>query len=338
MVENSQQSEQVESIFQCVESNGYYIWPKFFDLDELDLVKSELLSLIEENRLEREKTSGRYPHISISGSALTKEMHVITFPCFKKQRVATLVERVFTDPIIVRVLEKICGENFRLRTDVVRKSTGVNDWVDKFQIPHGWHRDTSGEFTFGIIFDDATDANNGSTGVIPGTHWQPYNPVWDFIFSKKSMTTNDEYMAGNKNFIEPVLTKFSLVNKLLTFILKRKRLELTGGKGTLYFFLNDTWHGHWPNTSNKELLMMRVGGMATDFAFKDDLPLPEVAYGKLPLELERRFNKNQAVNHYSDTLFQRMKRRKTKSDLYRLAFLEKKLINRINKRLFMEKE
>jgi hypothetical protein len=79
--------------------------------------------------------------------------------------------------------------------------------------------------------------------------------------------------------------------------------------------------------------VVRFGGFPTDFAFKDDIPLPP-AVAALPPGLVARYAAQQPVNTDSATLVRRLAAaRPRRPDLFYAACLEKKLLARTSRML-----
>jgi phytanoyl-CoA dioxygenase PhyH len=281
-----------------VSKDGYCTMPGFFNPAETQALRTELEGMLDEDVEYRRTRNVEAADNTRDGVpySLTSHMHTMLFPAFQSKRMAGSIEKIISNPSIVKFLQELVGENYRLRVDLVRRASGIDDSVDEFQIPHEWHRDTPGEFTFGIFLDDMREEFSGGTAVIEGgTHFQPYDPIWDFMFGKRSYTNKANYLANRAVFVDDRCRKLDLLNRMAKNRLMNRTVEIRGAAGDVYFFLNDAWHGRAPNKTGKQFMTIRFGGFPTDFAFKDDLPLPKGAES-LPPELQKRYSANQPVN------------------------------------------
>jgi hypothetical protein len=307
-----------------VSKDGYCTMPGFLSKEDTLAARAELAGFLDQDLAHRKTANIQVSDHIRDGHhySLTSHMHTMLFPAFRSHRMAMMLEKIITDQAIKKFVEAIIGENYRFRVDLVRRASGVDDSVDEFQIPHEWHRDTPGEFTFGIFLDDMREEFSGGTAVIEGgTHFQPYDPIWDFMFGQKSYTTKANYLANRAVWVDDKCRRFDLLNRFAKHRLMNRTVEIRGDAGDVYFFLNDSWHGRAPNKTGKQFMTIRFGGFPTDFAFKDDLPLPAGAEN-LPPELRKRYSANQPVNVRKDLLIH--KGRKAEPELFlKLAHWEK---------------
>ncbi|MDA8708021.1 phytanoyl-CoA dioxygenase family protein [Hellea sp.] len=312
------------NFIDLIEKDGYFIIKNFFKRDAVEAVRSELKAVLDKDEARRKKIQGPPVDASVPyRSIYTKLMHTIWFPSLQSPRYHDLVNDMFDSVYIQDLMKGLCGDNFRLRIDLIRRSSGENDHVADFQLPHVWHRDTPGEFTYGIFFDDMPEHGGGGTAVIPGTHWDARDPRWDLMIGEKKNMTRKHYL-GNRPllFVPEDLSAKAKMNKRVSQKANASKVEISGQMGDLYLFLNDTWHGRAPNISGKRWMISRVGGFATDFPFKDDIPLPEDAH-RLHGALETYYDRNPAPNTQTDTLFRRMNFKRKSNTLTRLAAMEK---------------
>lgn len=315
------------ALYNEVLSNGHFTIPHFFSKQEVTAIKTELIELFEEDIAYRNKNTISTADHQKDGYtySLTDEMHTLLFPAFCSEKTALLIEKIITHPTIALLLKNTIGECYRLRVDLVRKATGKNDGSNGFKaLPHTWHRDTPGEFTFGIFLDDMVAPFSGGTSVISGgTHLQPHHPLWDFMFEPQSYTTEKHYAAQKLTRLPSLFSQLGLLNQLAKKAALQKAVEIRGEAGDIYFFLNDVWHGRAPNLSGKSFMTIRFGGFPTDFPFKEDLPLP-AGIEKLPPTLKARYSQNQPINSKKDLLIHKTRTQKA-NWLYRLACKEKKV-------------
>src|SRR5207244_2819906 len=89
-----------------------------------------------------------------------------------------MVEKILTDPVPSRVLEKSLGKHYKVRGFNARRMYGNPDPLrgGPFAIPHEWHRDWKGEFGISILLSDIPERNNAGTALVPGSHVWPYCP------------------------------------------------------------------------------------------------------------------------------------------------------------------
>ncbi|MDD9901184.1 MAG: phytanoyl-CoA dioxygenase family protein [Alphaproteobacteria bacterium] len=314
-----------------VEKDGYFIIEDYFPLDDVMSVRKELEAIMDADVAHREENKlgvRRFTEEGNTYSTLTPVIHSIMHSLWQSPGLRTFFERVFTDPEIKEFTRRVIGERFRIRADIVRRATGANDYIDDFQIPHQWHRDSTGEFAFGIFFDDFSPDLSGGTGVMKGTHWRGYSPQFDFVFS-------DNCLAGQKyvhdkrkriKFLNPVVEKMCVINSRFKDQFRDSRVELKGRPGGLYFFLNETWHGRMPNIHGGKNMLVRWGGFASEFAFKDDRPLPGPT-SILPPVVAQHYQPDQAPNTDPTTLLQRMRAAqeedRNKMNMAKAAYWEK---------------
>lgn len=309
------QNMDYDQLFTKISQDGYCTIPGFFPREEIREARQELSSFLDEDVEYRRKSNVQVADHIRDGHhfSLTPHMHTMLFPAFQSKRGASLIEKIITDETIAKLLTNLIGENYRLRVDLVRRASGMDDSVDEFQVPHEWHRDTPGEFTFGIFLDDMGEPFSGGTAVIEGgTHFQPYDPIWDFMFGKKSYTTKAHYYENKVVWLEESCRKLEVFNKLAKWRLIDRTVEIKGNTGDIYFFLNDAWHGRAPNKRGGKFMTIRFGGFPTDFPFKDDLPLPAGAEN-LPPALRKRYSADQRKNSGNGLLIHTT--RKSKPDL-----------------------
>lgn len=295
------------NLIDIVERDGVFVLKNFFDRKAVEETRAELVKLIDADEARRKQ--GRFPAVDTSvefRSIYTKLMHTIWFPCVQSQGYQRLLNDMFDAPVMRDFMQALVGDSFRIRVDLWRRSSGENDHVADFQLPHVWHRDTLGEFTFGIFFDDLPEHGAGGTAVIPGTHWYAEDPRWDLMVGEHLNMTR-KYHLGNRDLVNLPDEYRTLApnNRKLTTELNDRKVELSGQMGDIYFFLNDTYHGRAPNLSGKQWLIARTGCFGTEFPFKDDIPLPD-GIDDLPEPLRTHFRADQAPNTKTNTLLRRM--------------------------------
>jgi hypothetical protein len=314
------------SFIAKVGADGFCVFPGLLSRSEVGAAREELVALLEADLAYRTAKGIAVDDHWLDGFhySLTPLMHTMLFPAFLSAQTAGLIEQVMASPLVAEVLRTLIGDEYRLRVDLVRRASGKDDTVDDFQLPHEWHRDTPGEFTLGIFLDDMSEPNSGGTTVIGGgTHMLPFDPIWDFMLGEKSFTTKANFLKGHCVWVNQECRRLHRYNDKLRRELSDRVVEIRGQVGDAYLFLNDTWHGRAPNRQGKRFMTIRFGGFPTDFAFKNDLPVPK-ATAPLPPLLARRYREDQPRNAARDLLIHRT-RHATPPLLPRLAHWEKRL-------------
>ncbi|MGI9327763.1 MAG: phytanoyl-CoA dioxygenase family protein [Pseudomonadales bacterium] len=310
--------------------DGYFCLDDFLNKEAVRQARNEMVILLEQDLARREISGSKAPVTLITDGYKTTNtdlMHTRLFPSCESPTFAKIVSDILTFPLIEDFMRRVIGEHYRLRVDLIRRASGKNDNVDGFQLPHVWHRDTPGEFTFGVFFDDMYEIGSGCTAVIPGTHWERRDPRWDLMLSAGSFTNREQLTKRQLVKIPDRYNRYAFFNSLVRAKLKRRAREISGGIGGIYFFFNDTWHGRAPNTSGNQHMLARFGGFPTDFEFKDDIPLPDTIRN-LPSSLCDRYAVDQPANVHKDTLVQEIQHRRGYAPLRYLAQHEKALIVR----------
>ncbi len=271
----------VDNLYEEIRENGYFVIKDCIDTDVLKRLRAEFSDRLDQDAARRD-AQGKPIYFDDGGvrTDLTGSMHNILFPSFISVEYASILDAIFSNAIINDLLKLVAGPFWRLRVDLVRRATGIDDWCDEVQIPHQWHRDSPGEFTFGFFLDDFTQEDSGATAVVPGSHWKEYNPVWDFLMGPDSRTTKEVY---NKK----ARTKFRLfpndrlaeaaANRRMRDRFGEERTAIRGRMGDLFLFLNDLHHGRWPNRTGERKMLARIGGFGQGFPFKADLGLPNIS-------------------------------------------------------------
>lgn len=320
-------------MIQKAERDGYFVVPGFFDTALVEKTRQQLVALLDEDVRLREEQDlpKRYVKDDHVVSGVSPLIHTRFFPLWESDGLQTMAEELFTHSGLREVTDHVIGEHFRLRVDLVRRATGQNDWVDDFQIPHAWHRDTPGEFTFGIFFDDLTPPNSGGTAVISGSHWMPQHPHWDLALSEDSWLSKEHFSKKGPKRLDPELYRWMLTNRFLRRRLGPKAQEIRGRPGDLYLFLNDLWHGRAANIHGEKNVMVRMGGFASEFEFKDDLGLPPGA-DALPEAVAQHYRPDQPENSDPSTVLRRIQHRRRRPGFVSLAEMEKRLAVRVTER------
>ena len=300
-----------QDIIGQTREHGFFEVDSFFDTTVVAEARAEMAALLDRDVKTRKtaddiKGFTRFDRGQFK-TMLTDQMHTRFFPSWESPTFARMAGDLFSHPAIEAFRREVLGEHIRLRIDLIRRASGTNDVVDPFQIPHAWHRDTPGEFTFGIFFDDLETPNSGGTGVIPGTHLEARDPRWELLLSDDGMPMRDQYLAGLRR-LPPGTWDRAPLNRDIRESLRSRTHEIRGRAGGIYFFFNDTWHGRFGNSSGQQHMIARIGGFATEFAFKDDIPLPTEGEC-LDARLFELYRADSPANTSPDTLVQEMQRR-----------------------------
>ena len=300
-----------QDIIGQTREHGFFEVDSFFDPAVVAEARAEMAALLDRD-VETRKTADDIKGFTRLDrgqfkTTLTDKMHTRFFPSWESPTFARMAGDLFSHPSMVAFRREILGEHIRLRIDLIRRASGINDVIDDFQLPHAWHRDTPGEFTFGIFFDDLETPDSGGTGVVPGTHLEARDPRWELLLAEDGMPTREQYLAGLRH-LPPGIWDRAPLNREARESLRGRTHEIRGRAGGIYFFFNDTWHGRFGNSSGRRHMIARIGGFATEFAFKDDIPLP--ADGEcLDARLSDFYRADSPANTSSDTLVQEMRRR-----------------------------
>jgi len=142
-------------------------------------------------------------------------------------------------------------------------------------------------------------------------------------FTRKHHLGNRELLFVPENYVPEAKLNARVAKKA-----NEKKVEISGQMGDIYFFLNDSWHGRAPNVTDKRWMISRIGCFATEFPFKDDIPLP-AGMQNLKGPMGEHFNRNQTPNTQTDTLLRRMAYKRKSNLLNNMAAREKdKLLNK----------
>jgi hypothetical protein len=164
----------------------------------------------------------------------------------------------------------MAGKHIKLRGYNVRVMTGSPDHAP--QNPGGqaleWHRDASGEMGIGILLSDVPEGGNGGTALVRGSHLYPYDPRWNTLFSPNfhlSRTTAGIPFFARCNFFSHILARK---------VVDPYACEAGGRQGDFYFFLNDVWHGRYPNLHGRHSMIVLIGFFPTECPFPDEVRPP----------------------------------------------------------------
>jgi hypothetical protein len=287
----------IDGLIEQTLRDGFFVLPGFFSVADAMATRAELVSFLDEDLALRARngiTTRDWTSNDGFDSELAPDMHNRYFAAWRSPRLAKMMVDLLTDNLIGEFTRRVIGEHYRLRLELVRRSTGVDDRVPGGP-PHTWHRDTPGEFTFGIFFDDMSRIDSGGTCVVGGTHLLPYHCLWDLALAPQTMISVERHRRRIPNRFPGRLADLLPLNHLLRARLSDQMQELRGSFGDVYFFFNDTWHGRAPNATGEKLVTIRFGGFPTDYKFLDDMVLPP-GVGALPPFLQKIYSADQPVN------------------------------------------
>lgn len=313
---------------EMVERDGFVTIPGFFAQDQTMKARGEIEELLAKDaaiRAERGVTAAVYSEGITSQSTVVPEMHTVLFPVQYCPTLALMIDEVLTRPLTREFLRKAVGEHFRLRVDLCRRASGIHDTGPEGDIPHTWHRDRPGEFTFGIFFDDLPDNESSATCGVPGTHMLPFNPIWDFIMRRPVFRSRETYDSAYRYVLE-FFAKHNHFGRRVRQYIDRHGRGMLGKRGDFYFFFNDVWHGRNPNLHGRPSIMVRVGGFASEYECPQDLNTP--IYGEdVPASIRAAYRADQPVNTDTDTILAKMKRSQASMqfNLFGMARAEKRM-------------
>ncbi|MDD9901604.1 MAG: hypothetical protein OXT65_11540 [Alphaproteobacteria bacterium] len=314
-----------EELYQQVRKDGFFVVPGFFAPSDVMAVRKDLAAILDGfEKLPHDENNAAYK--SGHKSTYLPMMHSVWHVSMLSPGLAGMMSEILSHDAIKYMMRKVVGPDYRMRIDLARRSSGLMDGDPKsFQIPHQWHVDTPGEFTFGIYFDDMRAPNSGNTGAIKSTHWLDYRPQWDMMLGPDSLIRAGRRWAKERIMSAPLAYKADYFTEKLRRKLAPDCTEINGGIGDFYFFLNRVWHGRMPNTTGKRLMTVRFGGFACDYPFKDDIPLPENAMERLPPVLQQAYAANKPAVTDPAALMHEMDREKRKHWLFDMAKHEKSM-------------
>ncbi|GGG94342.1 hypothetical protein GCM10007420_07310 [Glycocaulis albus] len=313
-----------DRLYQSIDTDGYVTVRDFFPEDRVLKARNQLQALFDADLEDRQRAEHSAPKYPPNNSTLTDLMRTIRSPSTKSELTARLIADILENEPFAEMIRRVVGPNYQLRQDLVRISSGKNDEVDTFQIPHGWHRDTLGACNFGIFFDDMTTPGSGGTAVIPGTQWEAFAPQWDFALSPTGNFTNEFGHSRRSKYkrLPDDKTRQLPANSSLKDIYQARRTEIIGKPGDVYFFLNDAWHGRWPNTTGRQLMTIRFTLYPSELAtFPPRIfPVPR----NYPEILRRHYSESLPDNAPNTTLMHRYAGRRRGLGPQTTAWLEKR--------------
>ena len=128
------------NFIDVVEKDGYFLIKNFFKREAVEKARAELKVILDKDETRRKKAGGPSVDASVEfRSIYTKLMHTIWFPSLQSPSYLQLTNDMFSSSYVKDFIKGLAGDNFRMRVDLIRRSSGENDWVDDFQLPHVWH-------------------------------------------------------------------------------------------------------------------------------------------------------------------------------------------------------
>jgi hypothetical protein len=263
----------------------------------------------------------------------TEPTHLLIDAYGKSPALDRIVDTILTHPVSAAVFHKMVGEHYKFRGYNVRLMTGAFDPGPQSPphtaLPHEWHRDSPGEFGIGIFLTSMPAGGNGGTALLPGSHLYPYCPRWNTLFNLKYTASLRPPVCGMSLF-----ARFNLFNRWLGRRLMKKAQEATGELGDCYFFMNDVWHGRYPNLHGRKGMIVLIGGFPTDFPFPDEVKSPPAqVINALPASIQAGLIP-QPKKIDTDTVIHWMLNNRPRApwfSLFSLARLERRLANVISK-------
>jgi hypothetical protein len=275
---------------QELERDGFVFFRQFFPEELARQAYEELRHWYEIDDADREKKNVRdTKHCGSAGTTVkTAPSHLLIDAYGKSPALDKIVNHILTHEASTAVLRRLAGEHIKFRGYNVRLMTGSYDpgpypnLPTQLTLPHDWHRDSHGEFGIGIFLSDVPDGGNGGTALMRGSHKFPYCPRWNTLLNSFWYATRD-CVVGSRWF-----ARLSPFNRLLGRLCRKRAVEATGTPGDFYFFLNDVWHGRYPNVHGRKTMIVLIGAFPTEFPFPDEVKTqPRAVIDKLPVAIQK---------------------------------------------------
>jgi hypothetical protein len=309
-------------------ADGFVFFRDFLPVEEVDDARREIEALFVRDLEERAAQGVVEPHYDSSSghSVLTRPTHLLLDLYGKSPALDRLFERILTDPASSAVLSDLAGGAIKLRGYNCTRLTGEHDprpTDGPAANPHEWHRDSFGEFGFGIFLTDFAEPDQGTTSLMRGSHVYPYCPRWNCLFGPP-------YHNG-----DPVFLSFNPFSRLLARTLRRRMTGAYGRRGDFYIFINDTWHGREPNTRGHKGLRVLIGAFPCDIEYPDPVtPMQSDVLVKLPPAVrEVAPQPRELAPVHPKPIFDEMaakQKRLARHPLFALARWERKVANRLS--------
>ena len=160
---------------------------------------------------------------------------VLNIPIYD-QRLAEIINKIFTNNSINTFLNKILGKNFKIWCINFRRSPPGDKGLYM-------HQDGVGQVNMVIMLDNNLDGA-GATAVLPSSHL--------LIQTQKKMNIELPYVVVNffRYFFKP----------------------LSGSKGDILFFTNKLWHGRFSNKSTKNHDVLMIGLFPSGYSYDNGFP------------------------------------------------------------------
>ena len=310
-----------------LEADGFVMLKNFFNANDAQKAHDELnhwYNLDTKYRAENNVDVEMFN--SPAGTfVLTKPSHLMIDAYGKSPTLDSMFEKFLSDKSTQPLIEALAGKNIKLRGYNIRKMTGAYNPPPA----HEWHRDSLGEFGFGILLTDVGPDENAATSFVPGSHLYPYCPRWNNLFYQPRWILPFFY---KNNFFSKLLGKHFLKNATGAF----------GKKGDAYIFINDTWHGRQPNLHGHQSMVVLIGAFPTDYVFPDKVTPPSKdILNQLPPHLKAVASCELPPNNPTDTILRRTIANRLEIGVFtiwRAAQIERKIANIVSFPLLLLKK
>src|SRR5260370_23878592 len=167
--------EQADRYLDQLRQDGFVFLRDFFAAETADRACAEIDHWYRMDVGERAKNShaGMVHRGSAGVTHLHAPSHLMMVDVYgKSPTLDAMVEKIFTDPVSARVLERVLGKHFKLRGYNARRMTGAYDPkpVSPYGLPHDWHRDWRGEVGIALLLTDIPPRGNSGTPLLPASH------------------------------------------------------------------------------------------------------------------------------------------------------------------------
>lgn len=309
--------------------DGFVLLPGFFARARAEKARREMEAWYERDLADRRaKGVTDYNYEGAAGrTALTPPMHNMIDIWGRSPTLDAMVETLLTDPVATALTRALAGGAVKARAFTCRWMNGAHDPPPA----HDWHRDSPGAFNFGILLDDVPAQGNAATGFIRGSHWYPYNPLWN--------TLGSERYEGPKAF-----RRINVFNHLVKWKMEANHAEACGRQGDAYLFTNELWHGRQPNLHGRRGMVALFALYPASYPFPAGTRRPEPAVvERLPPALREALREDQPGEIDPSCLIEQIRLRRGEPgplDLFYWARLERRaaeacsrLLPRLNRAL-----
>lgn len=310
-----------EKMREELKKNGVVFIRNFISSADALEIKKDIENYVQKDLIEREKSKqnfGRYEgEVGITHNNQGK--HIITDFFGRSSKLDESIGKIFEDKNTANLFKFIGGEHLKLRGYNTRRMNGPLNYSAM-----EWHRDNVGEFTIGLILDEAEGSNDSATCFIPGSHLYPYCPFTTAQFTMPIPIPE-----------RPIWQRFfsDRLEKKTTALAQ----DAIGQPGDIYIFLGDLWHGRRPNLVSNNDIVFFIGLFPSEIPFpshaKVDIPSDEILK-KLPAALRRVVDfRNTPPNADKNSYFYQLQKQKLSYgflSLWNLARLETLFWNSAN--------